>query len=148
MANETTTLEQPAEFTAVHAADEHAPLNMHPKAVAAREKAAGDKAEQERIQERDKQLIEDAVVAHNLQFLDITPNPKLCTPGMTVAFSPMESGSTVYRVSTALRNPKDPYDRHAGRLTALRAFKQGREIYVNIPKGIAPKAYLRNMFAW
>lgn len=119
-----------------------------PRAIAACDQAALDRLQRENAR-ASVQKDTDAVSArHNLQFVDIAPHPKLGTPGMTVAFARVKRSSNRYHVSTALRNPKDPYDRLFGRYTAALNFHSLYSITVSIPKGVAPKAYLRNMFAW
>ncbi len=117
-------------------------LSMHPAAVVARERALEHQRQLADELTLKQATLDELVDDYRLKFVDITPSPKRVTNGMTIAYN----GTRVLRVSTAIRNPKDPYSRLEGRLTAALAFDNGNWVYLRKPSRIKVVDFLRLTF--
>jgi hypothetical protein len=135
----------PYEMNAALAAmDAGKPETEHPKAIAARALSMKNKeallARRAEMRKRTDYL----VTAHHLKFVDITPHPGRISSGITIAYS----GDSVLKVSTAIRNPADQYNKLQGRYEAARARNDGHWIYLKKPKGFRTTEFLRIVFEY
>lgn len=107
----------------------------HPKAIAARQAARKHKELDEAAAKRVEAVLSGILNRMPLKFVEIEDK-------MTFAY--YHSYRSIY-VSSALRNPKDRYNKTMGRLVAAEAMVQGECLRLPIKKGVDIPALLKSL---
>lgn len=107
--------------------------NKHPKAIAARQAAAQNRA----IREVEKAKIAKAKAKHGVRFLTVGK--------YTICYR--VDRRDVIELSTAIKHPNDRFDKHIGQLTAMQRFAANNRIHLKSEPGYSPKQFLELAFS-
>lgn len=110
-------------------------MDAHPKAVEAQARKL--------ILANQRECIKEAKRVHSVRFLRVG--------AYTICYRPDQTYNgrrrQVLELSTALRHPKDPDNKHTGQWAALKRFQQNSRILVHYPEKMPVKTFLMNMFS-
>lgn len=107
--------------------------NEHPKAVAARQAAAQNRA----IRDVEKAKIAKAKREHGVRFLTVGK--------YTICYR--VDRRDVIELSTTIQHPNDRFDKHTGQFTALQRFANNNRIHLKSSQGFPPKQFLELAFS-
>ena len=107
--------------------------NEHPKAIAARQAAAQNRA----IREVEKAKIAKAKREHGVRFLTVGK--------YTICYR--IDRRDVIELSTTIKHPNDRFDKHTGQYAALQRFAANNRIHLKSEQGFPPKQFLQLAFS-
>lgn len=107
--------------------------NEHPKAIAARQAAAQNRA----IREVEKAKIAKAKREHGVRFLTVGK--------YTICYR--VDRRDVIELSTTIQHPNDRFDKHVGQMQALNRFANNNRIHLKSSQGFPPKQFLELAFS-
>ena len=107
--------------------------NEHPKAIAARQAAAQNRA----IREVEKAKIAKAKAKHGVRFLTVGK--------YTICYR--VDRRDVIELSTTIKHPNDRFDKHIGQMQALERFAANNRIHLKSEQGFPPKQFLQLAFS-
>ncbi len=107
--------------------------NEHPKAIAARQAAAQNRA----VREVEKAKIAKAKREHGVRFLTVGK--------YTICYR--VDRRDVIELSTTIQHPNDRFDKHTGQFTALQRFANNHRIHLKSSQGFPPKQFLELTFS-
>lgn len=103
-------------------------INEHPKAIAAREATAQNRAIRE---------VEKAKREYGVRFLTVGK--------YTICYR--VDRRDVLELSTTIRHPNDRFDKHVGQMQALSRFASNNRIHLKSLQNFSPKEYLKLAFS-